>query len=256
MARTVPAPRKPPRTPLGGCRAAGPSVARWYEDELDWATDGGPPVRLLTGLRFDVLDLPAAAGFSVLRRVDGGLPKGPMGRGRPVGPVALTGSRMRFLVAAGSAEEFPGLLDWLEWGGVALDLAAWGAGGRMTAPTPPGWDVSGAPGASVWLRPPEPGREVEPTLVGLPGLADLGGVTAPTGGSGLMRLVAVAAAECHRTRLLAAGARDRARDGAREVPAGSPVTTPVPVTVPATVTVPAPTPACGDVSGWRPRTPA
>ena len=31
------------------------------------------------------------------------------------GPVALRGDRMRLLVAAGSAEELPGLLDWLEW---------------------------------------------------------------------------------------------------------------------------------------------
>ncbi|CAL9301405.1 SCO3374 family protein [Streptomyces sp. SudanB25_2051] len=191
MAPIVPVPA--PRPPLGGrpSRPGWPSVARWYEDRLGWATAGGPPARLLTGVRFDVLDLPSAAGLAVLRRVPGEW------------PVAVAGRRMRVLVAPGSADELPGLLDWLEWGGVPLDLAVWGAGGRMTAPTPPGWEASGAPGASVWLRPPEPGREVEATLAGLPGI----GAAGPSDGSGLVRLVAVAAAECHRARLLAARAR-------------------------------------------------
>ncbi|WP_175408974.1 SCO3374 family protein [Streptomyces sp. TRM64462] len=213
-----------PRPPLDG--PASDRVARWYEDELGWATasaspagsparspaerPAGAPVRLLTGLRFDVLELPAAAGFAVLRRVGGEW------------PVALAGHRMRMLVAAGSAEELPGLLDWLEWSGVGLDLAACGTGGRITAPTPPGWGGSGTPGAAVWLRPPVPGREVEPTLPGmsaLPGLSALPGPQdvpgSPGGGPegpGLVRLVAVAAAECHRVRLLAA--RVRRQEGA------------------------------------------
>ncbi|NKY14667.1 SCO3374 family protein, partial [Streptomyces somaliensis] len=177
MAPTVPA----PRAPLGGRRPGGAPVARWYEQELGWATAGGSPVRLPTGLRFDVLDLPAAAGLAVLRRVPGDW------------PVAVAGERARILVAAGSAGEVPGLLDWLEWGGIGLDLAAWGAGGLMAAPAPPGWD---APGTGVWVRPPEPGREVETTLAALPGAAG------PPDGSGLVRLVAAAAVECHRAGLL------------------------------------------------------
>ncbi|GGQ28988.1 SCO3374 family protein [Streptomyces roseolilacinus] len=194
MAATLPVPA--PRAPSDGRRAPGSPVARWYEDELGWATADGPPVCLPTGLRFDVLDLPAAAGLAVLRRVRGDW------------PVAVAGRRMSVLVAAGSAEELPGLLDWLEWGGVGLDLAARGAGDRMAAPTPPGWDASGTPGAAVWLRPPEPGCEVEATLAGFPGVA--GGAGSP-GRSGLVRLVAVAATECHRVRLLAAAAGGRAR---------------------------------------------
>ncbi|URM90266.1 SCO3374 family protein [Streptomyces sp. MRC013] len=192
MAATVPA----SRAPLAGHRPGGSPVARWYEEELGWTTTGGSPVRLPTGLRFDVLDLPAPAGLAVVRRVRGDW------------PVAVAGRRARILVAAGSAGELPGLLDWLEWGGVGLDLAARGAGGRMTAPVPPGWDASGAPGGAVWLRPPDPGREVEATLVGLPGAAGRAGVP---DGSGLVRLVAAAAVECHRAGLLAAGARDRTR---------------------------------------------
>ncbi|MER7914419.1 SCO3374 family protein [Streptomyces sp. NPDC096068] len=181
MALTVPS----PRAPLDD----GPE--RWYEDELGWATLAGPPVALVTGLRFDVLELPAAAGRGVLRRV-----------GAATGPVALAGHRMRLLVAAGSAEELPGLLDWLEWGGIALDLAALGADGRMAAPLPPGRDRSGAPDAPVWLRAPVPGRGVEASLPALR--------AAPRGGGGapcLVRLVAAAAAECHRVRLLSARAR-------------------------------------------------
>ncbi|MFJ4337170.1 SCO3374 family protein [Streptomyces sp. NPDC088915] len=181
MALTVPSPRAP----------LDDDPARWYEDRLGWATAAGPPVALLTGRRFDVLELPAAAGRGVLRRV-----------GTATGPVALAGSRMRLLVAAGSAEELPGLLDWLEWGGIALDLAALGTGGRMAAPPPPGRDGSGAPDAAVWLRAPVPGREVEPSLPAVR--------AAPWGGGGapcLVRLVAAAAVECHRVRLLSARAR-------------------------------------------------
>ncbi|MDJ0466363.1 SCO3374 family protein [Streptomyces sp. H27-C3] len=179
MTPTVPL----PRTPLPLEDADG--TARWYEHELGWAVAGGRPVELLTGLRFDVLELPADAGFAVLRRC-----------GAQLGPVALLGQRMRLLVAAGSAEELPGLLDWLEWGGVALALRALGAGGRMTAPAPPG--RAGPQGAAVWLRPPEPGHEVEPTLPAFAGLGCRG--EAPD----LVRLVGTAATECHRARLLRA----------------------------------------------------
>ncbi|MGW8764797.1 SCO3374 family protein [Streptomyces sp. NPDC055815] len=185
MAFTVPL----PRTPSDG------GIARWYEDELGWAAVAGPPAELVTGLRFDVLELPAAAGRGVLRRM-----------GALTGPVALMGRRMGLLVAAGSAEELPGLLDWLEWGGISLDLAVRGAGGRTTAPLPPGWSGSGAPGDAVWLRAPAPGREVESSLPALRS-APWGVADAPC----LVRLVAAAAAECHRVRLLSARTRGAAQ---------------------------------------------
>ncbi|WP_211280310.1 SCO3374 family protein [Streptomyces lushanensis] len=164
--------------------------ARWYEDELGWATEAGPPLLLPTGLRFDVLELPADAGAAVLRRIG------------PTGPVALLGGRMGLLVAEGSAEELPGLLGWLEWGGIALGLTALGAGGRITAPAPPRWTGCSAQGAAMWLRPPEPGLDTESTL---PALA-LRGRGIGNGGSGggapdLVRLVDAAATECHRARL-------------------------------------------------------
>ncbi|MET7858895.1 SCO3374 family protein [Streptomyces sp. NPDC005318] len=181
MALTVP----PPRSPLvDDERVSRGDRARWYEHELGWATEGTAPVRLLTGLRFDVLELPAAAGHAAMRRVG------------CTGPVALTGRTMGLLVAPGSADELPGLLDWLEWGGVALTLTALGTGGRIVAPEPPGW-ASGLPGAAVWLRPPEMCHEGESRLPALAGLGSRGGDTPD-----LVRLVDAVATECHRARLM------------------------------------------------------
>ncbi|UYQ63616.1 SCO3374 family protein [Streptomyces peucetius] len=168
MSFTVPS----PRAPSEGC------AAQWYRREFGWDATDGSPVRLATGARFDVLELPADAGTAVLRR------------GARTGPVALDGPRVRLLVAAGSAEELPGLLDWLEWRGVDLDLTALGTGGAMTAPPPPG--RCAPQGAAVWLRPPVAGRLQLPALTGL---GDSGG--APD----LVRLVDTAATECHRARL-------------------------------------------------------
>ncbi|MEV4874049.1 MULTISPECIES: SCO3374 family protein [Streptomyces] len=168
---------------------------QWYEHQMGWPTLGGRPLELLTGVRFDVLELPADAGFAVLGRV----PR--------TGPVAFDGQarKMRFLTAAGSADELPALLDWLEWGGVALELTALGPGGRMAAPAPVGGGRGrcgrlGPSGSreAVWVRPPEPGCEVEPTLP----VTGLGG---DGGAPDLVRLVSAAATECHRTRLLRAG---------------------------------------------------
>ncbi|MFE9098326.1 SCO3374 family protein [Streptomyces sp. NPDC007264] len=199
MVPTVPLPRRP--------SVPGDPMRRWYENELGWATAPGEPVRLPTGLRFDVLEVPAEAGSAALRHLG------------PGSPVALCGGRMRLLVAAGGAEELPGLLDWLEWGGVPLDLTAIGAGGCVEAPLPPGWGTvppgpAGTPGfrplplsrtvsqgAAVWLRPPEPGCEVEPLL---PTLSALGG---GGGAPDLVRLVDTMATQCHRVRLRRASAQ-------------------------------------------------
>ncbi|MFE5724681.1 SCO3374 family protein [Streptomyces erythrochromogenes] len=173
---TVPPPRVAPEED---------AHAAWYGRVLGWTVTGGPPVQLVTGIGFDVLELPSDAGAALLRR--------------PVatGPVAVMGRRMRFLVAPGSAEELDGLLDWLEWGGVALDLTALGAGGRITAPAPPGPPPGESPrGAAVWLRPPEQGCEAL-----LPALPGPGRAAGPARGPDLVRLVAAAATECHRARL-------------------------------------------------------
>ncbi|MEU1042272.1 SCO3374 family protein [Streptomyces sp. NPDC005551] len=188
MVPTVP----PPRRPLG-FRTSGDTtdpVRRWYENELGWPTVPGPPAGLLTGLRFDVLDVPAEAGVAALRHLG------------PASPVALQGDRMLLLVAEGGADELPGLLDWLEWGTLPLDLHAVGAGGRIEAPVPPGAAGAGGPqGAAVWLRPPEPGCEVEPLLPTLSAVG--GGGVAPD----LVRVVDTMATHCHRVRLRRASAQ-------------------------------------------------
>lgn len=178
-AAAVPLPRLPAEEAGRDVPAAG-DHASWYERVLGWPVTEGPPVQLATGSRFDVLELPSDAGTALLRRpVD-------------TGPVALTGRRMRFLVAPGSAEELEGLLDWLEWGGIALDLTALGPGGRIAAPAPPGPPPRPRE-AAVWLRPPEQGCEtLLPALPGSPGSGH---------GPDLVRLVAAAATECHRARL-------------------------------------------------------
>ncbi|MEU6057178.1 SCO3374 family protein [Streptomyces sp. NPDC047097] len=208
LVRVVPVPR-PRRGEAPGARtAAGREVARWYAGRLGWEVavgadaDGGG-ARLVTGVRFDVLELPAEAGHAVLRLLGGG---------RPGWPVAVAGERMRMLVAPGGAEELPDLLDWLEWRGITLDLTALGAGGLMDAPLPPGWVTgardgrsgSAAPGGR-WLRPPLPGVALERVLPAVPGTPDGpgrpgGAAAAGDGAPCLVRLVAAAAAECHRVR--------------------------------------------------------
>lgn len=205
-----------PRRPLDPSGASG-QVRRWYENELGWPTVPGDPLRLAVGVRYDVLDVPAEAGHAALRRLASG------------SPVALHGGRMLLLVAAGSTEELPGLLEWLDWGDLPLDLVAIGAGGLMEAPSPPvphgeravphgerpvapargsrtaapceagappaPWGRVGSQGAAVWLRPPEPGCEVEASLPTLSALGD--GGDAPD----LVRLVNTVATQCHRVRL-------------------------------------------------------
>jgi len=263
---TIPLPRRP----------LDPSdrIRRWYENELGWPTVPGPPVppgrpgtpgipgalvQLSVGLRFDVLDVPAEAGRAALRHLVA------------ASPVALQGGRMRILVAAGSAEELPGVLDWLEWGTLPLDLTMLGEGGVLDAPSPPeagqtglphepgllyetrhagllyarpgeavldepgqavaAWPLREAgprlpspPGpagvrslgrfgavqeAAVWVRPPEPGCEVEASL---PTLSAMGG---GGGAPDLVRVLSTVATQCHRLRLRHACARPSAVPQAR-----------------------------------------
>ncbi|MEU5368058.1 SCO3374 family protein [Streptomyces sp. NPDC005951] len=180
MTRSVPQPRS---SPDAAPRSADAALARRYARELGWTAAGRDPLHLLTGESFDVLELPAEAGHAVLRR------------GVRTGPVLLSGTRMGLLVAVGGADELPGLLDWLEWGPLAPDLTAVGAGGRVTAPPLPG-SAGSSTGAAVWLRPPEPGRAPGPALPALAGFGS-SGEDAPD----LVRLVDAAATECHRVRL-------------------------------------------------------
>ncbi|MEW2549658.1 SCO3374 family protein [Streptomyces sp. NPDC047002] len=237
MATILPGPRGPlPHGPAQG-RAQDPArgpgadaaatperIAAYYAEVLGWPVVRGGHrggVALATGVAFDALELPAQAGRTVVDRLDRLRGPGSDAPARPVsGPVAISADRARMwlLLAPGSADEVPGLLDWLEWGGIDLDLDALGAGRSLPAPLPPRWPVRAAQGAAVWLRPPGPARC---TPSGLPTLRLCGGtgaVETGTGGSGgdapdLVRLLDAAAAECHRVRL--------ARGLARGIAAGA-----------------------------------
>ncbi|MER6977421.1 SCO3374 family protein [Streptomyces carpinensis] len=196
---TLPVPVPSPRRPLG---PGGGRARHWYENELGWATVPGTPLRLVVGHHFDVLDVPVEAGRAALRHLG------------PASPVAVQGDRMRLPVAAGSAEELPGLLQWLDWSAVDLDLVVLGAGALMEAPEPPFTGPAGAPpptrgrscsqGAAVWLRPPEPGCEA---WTSLPTLSAMGG---SGGAPDLVRVVETVATHCHRLRLRRARTRPQA----------------------------------------------
>ncbi|MFJ7015930.1 SCO3374 family protein [Streptomyces albogriseolus] len=213
----LPSPRRPdPPAREGDEGRRGDLTRLWYENVLGWPTVPGVPPRLVVGVRFDVLDVPAEAGGAALERL-GGAARG--------FPVALQEDRMRLLIAAGGADELPGLLEWLEWGGLGLDLRALGEGRLMDAPAP--WTAGAGPdaprghpaagrpgdgrpdspqGAAVWLRPPEPGREAEASLPTLSAM----GTRSPRGvGDGppdLVRLVNTVATQVHRVRLRRSGA--------------------------------------------------
>ncbi|WP_078871996.1 SCO3374 family protein [Streptomyces sp. NRRL S-337] len=208
MPRVLPRPRNP-HGPLDG---SGPTdsldvlaaVRQRYEDGMGWPTAPTEPLELLTGVRFDVLEMPADAGSAVLRRWP---LLGPVALLRTGGDANPPGNRPKLLalIAPGGAEELPGILEWLEWGALAGDLMARGAGGRMPAPAFP-FDPSspaafGSWEAAVWVRPPRTGHEAENSLPATgfgAGIGDGGGVP------DLVRLVSAAATECHRARLLRA----------------------------------------------------
>ncbi|MFF9097269.1 SCO3374 family protein [Streptomyces sp. NPDC014776] len=129
---TVPLPRRSPET--------GDPLRSWYENELGWPVVPGEPVRLSVGPRFDVLDVPAEAGLAALRHLG------------PSSPVAALDGRLWLWLAPGSAEELPGLLEWLEWGPLAssLDLRPLGPGTSVRAPLPAEpLRTSGLPGGTA-----------------------------------------------------------------------------------------------------------
>ncbi|MFF5611137.1 SCO3374 family protein [Streptomyces cellulosae] len=218
----LPSPRRPVPPAFEGSEGRhGDRTRLWYENVLGWPTVPGVPPRLAVGVRFDVLDVPAEAGRAALERL-GGAAEG--------FPVAVQEDRMRLLIAAGGADELPGLLEWLEWGGLGLDLRALGEGRLMEAPDPwstgtwtagAGRDVprehpaAGRPGAgrpdspqgaAVWLRPPVPGREAEASLPTLSAMGTRSSRGVGDGPPDLVRLVNTVATQIHRVRLRRSGA--------------------------------------------------
>ncbi|WP_051940196.1 hypothetical protein [Phaeacidiphilus oryzae] len=132
---------QPPGRPAG---AGAPGRAADVQPVRPGASDipGAWGVPDLQGVS-DVVDVRLRPGLEALA--------GWVRRGRPTGPVAAAPAAGRLLlaVAPGLADELPGLLDWLGWGGVPLDLR-----GRRLAPGP----ADPAPGPLVWLRPPAEDR--------------------------------------------------------------------------------------------------
>lgn len=135
----------------------------------------------------DVVSVPEAAGREALARL--------LGYGQPAvapGPVALSAAgRVLFYVADGGAQDLPELLEWLDWGGVRLDLTAvpaeeltdppvrWlhpatvpmqrpGTGsGHPASPGDPDGAVTAVPGLSRRDAYPTPGLPEPPELIAL-----------------------------------------------------------------------------------------
>ncbi|GAA1989640.1 hypothetical protein [Catenulispora subtropica] len=152
----------------------------------------------------DVVSVPEAAGREALARL--------LGYGQPAvapGPVALSaGGRVLFYVATGGAEDLPELLEWLDWGGVRLDLTAV-AEAELTDP-PVRWLH---PATVPMQRPGDGGAEGADGAAGSPGPAGSEGTAArrdayPTPGlpepPELIALLATIAAACHRLAVAAA----------------------------------------------------
>lgn len=112
-----------------------------------WDCWPGTPAALAAGVAFEVVDVPLAAGRDALRRL-----RGPGPRQHALGPVAATsGGRMWLWVAAGAQQDLPGLLDWLDWADVGLDLHVHGPGQRVLAPARPDGGRGGRAVAARWL---------------------------------------------------------------------------------------------------------
>lgn len=135
----------------------------------------------------DVVSVPEAAGREALARL--------LGYGQPAvapGPVALSAAgRVLFYVADGGAQDLPELLEWLDWGGVRLDLTAvpaeeltdppvrWlhpatvpmqrlgTANGHPAPPGDPDGAVTAVPGLSRRDAYPTPGLPEPPELIAL-----------------------------------------------------------------------------------------
>ncbi|MEV7124823.1 SCO3374 family protein [Streptomyces sp. NPDC093260] len=237
---TVPVPLPPPRRPPdSGAGHADDGVRRWYEDTLGWATAPGTPVRLVVGDRFDLLDVPLEAGIAALRHLGPGSPAAVQGdRMRLPVAVGAADELPGLLEWLEWGVLDPGLVGL--GAGTLMDAPA-PPGARPLAdgplpspeggllpgarPSPGGWSpadaspsrergpVAGGPpvgsgvlfvgrrGTAVWVRPPVPGRAVEPSLPALSALG--GGGEAPD----LVRLVTTLATECHRLRLREAAGR-------------------------------------------------
>lgn len=130
-----------PALTIPGGTTSDRAVAAWTRAQ---AHTPGATVILPTGRRFDVIDVPQAAGRRAVLRCER--------MALPLGPVAVAPhGRAWFLVAPGAAAELPALLYRMGWDGALLDLRGLGPGGHITAPP----SDHGGLGCVRWLRPPD-----------------------------------------------------------------------------------------------------
>ena len=135
--------------PRGRAHATRCQTAAEYTRRWGWTVSlADSELRLVTGLDFDVLDVPEAVGCRALVRLERmGVRPGPV--------LAGPGDRPLFLVAPRTAETLPDLLYKTGWDDAQLDLACHGAGSSVPAPPTPLTRWLRRPTAETANRPPE-----------------------------------------------------------------------------------------------------
>ncbi|MFD3540910.1 bifunctional DNA primase/polymerase [Streptomyces sp. NPDC058662] len=110
-----------------------------------WGKHPQASILMPTGRTFDVIDVPDAAGFLALARLER--------MQRTIGPVALTPChRMLFFVLPGAGVKVPDLVRTLGWSPSAIDLVTRGEGEYVPAPP----TRFGGRGSVQWARRPTP----------------------------------------------------------------------------------------------------
>lgn len=116
-------------TPEGAAWLASASAFPRSVEAL-WAARPMAPSVLPCGTAFDVVSLPALFGRRVLERL--------WACGPGSGPVAVHRGRVLLLVAPGTAQRLPALLDWEEWARTIPPMLCHGKGDAVTVPPPYG----------------------------------------------------------------------------------------------------------------------
>lgn len=131
------------------CRQRSALTAAEYTQRWGWTvTLAASELRLVTGLGFDVLDVPEPVGLRALVRLERmGVRSGPV--------LAAPGGRALFLVAPHTAETLPDLLYRTGWDDARLDLVCHGAGSSVPAPPTPLTSWLRRPTVESAARPPE-----------------------------------------------------------------------------------------------------
>ncbi|MEU7279089.1 bifunctional DNA primase/polymerase [Streptomyces sp. NPDC045431] len=136
-----PAPGAHPARPDWATQATGSAVAA----RRMWGKQPRASILLPTGRTFDALDVPEAAGFLALARMER--------MDLTLGPVTCTPNRrMQFFVLPGGAGKAADLVRKLGWSPTSIDLVAMGEGSYVAAPP----TRVGGHGAVQWARRPTP----------------------------------------------------------------------------------------------------